>query len=137
TRGVAVLDEPAPASGSVPFEGTVRAPRVAPALSVGTLALESMEDSALRFVVAEGQTVGRTEKSDVVVGEVTNGKYISSAMARFTRRGDQWYVQHIATTNYIVVDGEEYEDDTEVAIHDGSVLALALAPFIVRIGGEA
>ena len=51
-----------------------------------------------------------------------------------TRRGEQWFVKHIGTSNYIMVDGEKQSSDDDIALHDGSVLGLPLCQFMVRIG---
>lgn len=97
------------------------------------IVLEVMQQPDLKFEVGEGKTVGRTDSADVVLKGVPNLDYISRRMALFTRRGEQWYVQHVASSNFITVDGDRYEGDEEVALHDGSVLGLALTQFMVRI----
>lgn len=98
--------------------------------------MELVDDPSFNFTVREGQTVGRTHKADVILAGVPNFDWISGAHARFTRRGEQWYVQHIAQTNFIKVDGEMFKGQEEVAIFDGSILVLSLTAFRVRIGGD-
>ncbi|MEA2552358.1 MAG: hypothetical protein QOJ65_534 [Fimbriimonadaceae bacterium] len=95
--------------------------------------LEVLQQPGTRFEVGEGQTVGRTDAADVVLKGVPNSDYISRKMAVFTRRGDQWFVQHLGGTNYITVDGEKYQDNEEIALHSGSILGLALCQFTVRL----
>jgi len=95
--------------------------------------LESLYDPEKFFIVQEGQTVGRSDAADVVIDGVPDMDSISRRMAYFGRRGQQWFVQHVANTNFVAVDGEEYETDDEVAIRDGSVVGLALCQFFVRI----
>lgn len=77
--------------------------------------------------------MGRSGQSDVVIEGIPDLDSISRKMAGFHLRGSQWFVQHLASTNYIAVDGEQYEEDDDVAIRDGSVLGLALCQFFVRI----
>ena len=101
------------------------------------LQLELVDDASMRFPVADGQTVGRTPKADVVLSGVPKLDWISGAHARLFRRGAQWYVQHIAQTNFIKVDGETYKGTEEVALYDGSILVLSLTAFRVRIAGSA
>ena len=100
-----------------------------------TLVLELLDDPSVRFAVAEGQTVGRTEKADIMLRGVPKLDWISGAHAKFLRRGEQWYVQHIAQTNFIRVDGEQYQGQQEVAIYDGSILVLSLTAFRVKVDG--
>lgn len=97
------------------------------------LVLESIEVPGLKFVVREGQCVGRGEAADIVLAGSPHFGHISRRMAVFFCRGEQWFIQHVATSNYIKVDGCEYEDDTEVAIEDGSVVGLPLAMFRVKV----
>jgi len=97
------------------------------------LILESLVEPSRTFIICEGQTVGRADLSDVVIEGIPDVDSVSRRMARFDRRGAGWFVQHIASTNYIVVDGEEYESDDEVTIRDGTILGLALCQFFVRI----
>ena len=108
-------------------------PAPATASGDGRLILEVLQDPGLSFAVSEGQTVGRSDLADVVLDKVPNSDYISRRMAIFTRRGKQWFVQHLANTNYITVDGERYDSDEEIALHNGSILGLALCQFTVRI----
>ena len=118
--------------------------RVAPASSPASHAqavsgpaciLELLEDPAFQFRVPEGRTVGRTQAADVVLAGVPKLDWISSIHARFSRRGEQWYIQHIGTTNFIKVDGEMYKGQEDVAIYDGSIVVLSLTAFRVKIGG--
>jgi len=99
------------------------------------LRFESLASPGLGFTVREGQTIGRSDRADVVIEGVPELDSISRVMAKVNRRGDQWFIQHVATTNFIVVDGERYEDDDDVAIREGSVIGLALCQFIVRETG--
>jgi len=101
------------------------------------IVLEPLQDPDTKFKIYEGQSVGRTKEADVVLKNVPNADYISRRMAVFTRRGEQWFVQHVGSTNYITVDGDRYETDDSIAIHDGSVLGLALSQFMVRIPESA
>jgi len=98
--------------------------------------LELIDDPQKKFLIADGQTVGRSSKADVVLRDVPKVEWISSAHARFSRRGEQWYVQHIGKTNFIKVDGEIYRGTEEVALHDGSILVLSLTAFRVSLGGN-
>ncbi len=97
------------------------------------LVLELLDDPTVRFAVTEGQTVGRTEKADIMLSGVPKLDWISGAHAKFLRRGEQWYVQHIAQTTFIRVDGEQYQGQQEVAIYDGSILVLSLTAFRVKV----
>ncbi len=106
----------------------------AAAVSGPHVVLEVMERPELAFVVEEGKSVGRTDESDIVLKGVPYFDYISRKMAMFTRRGDQWFVKHLGTSNYIMVDGEKHSSDDDIALHDGSVLGLPLCQFMVRIG---
>lgn len=99
--------------------------------------LELLDDPQVRFSVAEKQTIGRTDKADVVLCGVPKLDWISGAHARFFRRGEQWYVQHIGSTNFIKVDGQMYQGNEEVALYDGSVLVLSLTPFRVHLTASA
>ena len=99
--------------------------------------LELLDDPRVRFAIQQGQTVGRTEKADVVLQDVPKLEWVSGAHAKFFRRGSQWYVQHIAETNFIRVDGELYRGQEEVAIYDGTILVLSLTAFRVKLGEEA
>jgi pSer/pThr/pTyr-binding forkhead associated (FHA) protein len=120
---------------------SIEAPSVPPLRSgeksADALRLESLANPGAVFAVRDGQTVGRSEQADVVIEDVPELDSISRVMAKFTREGDQWYVQHLATTNFISVDGEEYEGDDEVALHDGAVLGLALCQFLVSVPGAS
>ena len=93
--------------------------------------LELLDNSDVFFEIKAGQSVGRGVESDVILAEVPHAGYISRLHARFSRRGAQWFVQYLAQGNFIVVDGETYEDDSEIALHDGSVLVLSLTSFRV------
>lgn len=102
--------------------------------AAGICTLELLENPSQTFTIRPGQTVGRTNKADVVLAGVPNLEYISRVHARFLRRGEQWFVQYIAEGNFIKVDGEEYTEDDEVALHDGSILVLSLTGFRVKTG---
>lgn len=108
-------------------------PETAAAPVVPAVILELLDDPSVRFAVEEGQTVGRTEKADILLRGVPNLDWISGAHARFLRRGTQWYVQHIAQTNFIRVDGDQYRGQEEVAVYDGSILVLSLTAFRVKL----
>ncbi|HEX2950855.1 MAG TPA: FHA domain-containing protein [Armatimonadota bacterium] len=95
--------------------------------------LELVENPAVRFSVRDGQTVGRTEKADIVLRDVPKLDWISGEHAKFTRQGERWYVQHVGKTNFIKVDGEKFEGPEEVAIYDGSILVLSLTGFRISI----
>ena len=126
--GAGAVAPVAPATGSVdsaPAGGTAAA-------NVAWCRLELIEDPAFGFRVAAGQVVGRSAEADVVLSGIPNLEYISRRHAKFLRRGDQWFVMYIAEGNYIKVDGEEYENDDEVALHEGSILTLSLSSF--RVG---
>lgn len=109
----------------------------APAALATTLILESVDNPSVRFAIRENQTVGRTDKADIILRDVPKLEWISGAHARFLRRGDQWYVQHIAHTNFIKVDGETYHGDEEVAVYHGSIVVLSLTSFRVNLEGYA
>lgn len=93
--------------------------------------LELLDNSEVFFEIKSGQSVGRGVESDVILAEVPHAGYISRLHARFSRRGEQWFVQYLAQGNFIVVDGETHEDDSEIALHNGSVLVLSLTSFRV------
>ncbi len=93
--------------------------------------LELLDNAAIAFDIKAGQTVGRGVEADVILAEVPHAGYISRVHARFLRRGEQWFVQYLGQGNFIVVDGENSEDDSEIALHDGSVLVLSLTSFRV------
>ncbi len=124
---------PAEVRREAPPELAVVPEPAAPAPARCTLVL--IEDPGVTFRVAEGQTVGRTRKADVLLAGVPKLEWISGAHARFFRRGPQWFVQHIAVTNFIKVDGDTFRGDEEVALHDGSVLVLSLTAFRVKLEG--
>lgn len=98
------------------------------------LQLELVENPALVFPVRPGQSVGRSERADVILNDIPKLEFISRAHARFTRRRTQWYVQYIAEGNSITVDGVESRDDSEIAVHEGSVVVLSFTPFRVKLG---
>jgi hypothetical protein len=104
------------------------------------IVLELVERPELRFTVADGQTVGASRdeqrRADVTLAGAPNLDYISSVHARLFRRGEQWFVQHSGSTNFIKVDGARFEKREEVPLHHGSVLVLSKTPFRVLIGGE-
>ena len=97
--------------------------------------LELVENPSIRFTVRENQTVGRTAKADVVLANVPKAEWISGAHARFLRRDEQWYIQHIGHTNFVKVDGETYNGQEEVAIYHGSIVVLSLTTFRVNLEG--
>lgn len=108
--------------------------------SPAQLVLELVERPELRFTVADGQTVGASRdeqrRADVTLTGAPNLDYISSVHARFFLRGEQWFVQHSGSTNFIKVDGTKFEKREEVPLHHGSVLVLSKTPFRVLLGGE-
>ena len=75
--------------------------------------------------------MGRGVEADVLLSGVPHLSFISRCHALFLRRGAQWFVQYMASGNFIKVDGETYSDDSLVALHDGSVLVLSLSSFRV------
>ncbi|RYX83809.1 FHA domain-containing protein [bacterium] len=95
--------------------------------------LELIEDPALQFQIRDGQTIGRSSRADVELIGVPGREYLSRIHARFFRRGKQWFAQYVATGNFIKVDGEMYEDDSEVALENGSMLTLSLTTFRVHV----
>ncbi len=97
--------------------------------------LELVDDPTRSFVMEAGQTIGRGLEADVLLCDVPHMDFISRRHAKFLRRGEQWFVQYIAQGNFIAVDGETVEDDSEVALHDGSLLSLSLTAFRVAIEG--
>jgi len=123
-------DAPAP-TPDVPAECD---PKTAQVTQPDEMRLELVDDPAIRFTVRDGQTVGRTEKAAVILAGVPKSEWISGAHARFFRRGTQWYIQHIAETNYIKVDGETFRGREEVAVYDGSIVVLSLTSFRIGIG---
>ena len=133
--GADILGEPLETRypDAVPSETDAPAVAAREEVSGPHVVLEVMERPDMSFVVGEGQSVGRTEAADVVLKGVPYFDYISRKMATFIRRGDQWFVKHIGTSNYIVVDGDKYETDDDIALHDGSVLGVPLCQFMVRI----
>jgi hypothetical protein len=108
--------------------------------SLAQIVLELVERPELRFTVADGQTVGASRdeqrRADVTLTGAPNLDYISSVHARFFKRGEQWFVQHSGSTNFIKVDGTKFEKREEVPLHQGSVLVLSKTPFRVLTGGE-
>jgi len=121
----AAAEQPAPAA-----EGEATAP-------VTVLTLESVDNPDVAFAIRENQTVGRSDKSDIILHDVPKLEWISGAHARFLRRGAQWYVQHVGHTNFIKVDGETYGGQEEVAVYHGSILVLSLTAFRVNLEGTA
>lgn len=99
------------------------------------ITLELVEDPSVRFTVRDGQVVGRGQAADVTLVGVPRLPEISRQHARFTCRGTRWYVSHLGSVNYNIVDGERYDDDRDVPVGDGSTLVLAETPFVIRIGG--
>ncbi len=101
--------------------------------AASAVVLESVRDPRVSFTVQDGQTVGRTDLADVVVTGVPDLDAISRKHARFVRQGSRWFVQHVGETNFIRVDGVPYAGKEQVEIREGSVLALTLAEFRVRV----
>jgi len=122
------------APAAAPTEPTAAAS--APATPVDTLILESVDNPAVHFAIHENQSVGRTDKADIILQNVPKLEWISGAHARFLRRGDQWYIQHIAHTNFVKVDGETFSGEEEVAVYHGSIVVLSLTSFRVNLEGE-
>lgn len=130
-----ILGEPLDSRSNSPIATSAAAP--APPEPTGPLIiLEAIQNPALKWKVGEGQSVGRSSEADVVLKDAPDVDFVSRKMAVFSRRGDQWFVQHVGTTNYITVDGDRYESDDDIAIHDGSILGLALSQFMIRIPSE-
>lgn len=109
------------------------APCPAPA-GADACVLALVDDPTICFTIREGQTVGRTERADIILCGVPKLDWISSTHARFLRRGAQWYIQHVGHTNFIKVDGEQFDGQEEVAIFDGSIVVLSLTAFRVTLG---
>lgn len=116
--------------------GAETASEVAPlAVQTPLCRLELVDDPRRTFRIEAGQSVGRGVEADVILSEVPHLDFISRRHAKFLRRGPQWFVQYIAQGNFISVDGETFEDDSEVALHDGSLLSLSLTAFRVALEG--
>ena len=128
-----------PRRESTPAPAAAQAERATPAAdtTASFLILESVDDPTVHFILRENQTVGRTDKSDVILQNVPKLEWISGAHARFLRRGAQWYVQHVGHTNFIKVDGETYSGQEEVALYHGSIVVLSLTSFRVNLKPEA
>ena len=77
--------------------------------------------------------MGRTENADIILRGVPKLDWISGIHAKFLRRGTQWYVQHLAKTNFIRVDGDQFRGHEEVALYDNSILVLSLTAFRVKL----
>lgn len=90
-----------------------------------------LENPAIAFNVAPNQSVGRGAEADIILHGVPHLNYISRRHAQFLVRGEQWFVQYVASGNFIKVDGETIEDDTQVALQEGAVLTLSLTSFRV------
>lgn len=113
----------------------VAAPAPASALATGSeCRLELLDNPTVSFQIAPGQSVGRGVEADVLLAGVPHLSYISRRHAQFSRRGAQWFVQYVASGNFIKVDGETTNDDSLVALHDGSILVLSLSSFRVVLG---
>ncbi len=93
--------------------------------------LELVENPALRFPVRDGQTIGRSGRADVELVGVPEREFLSRVHARLFRRGEQWFAQYVTQGNFIKVDGQTYEDDSEIALENGSMLSLSLTTFRV------
>lgn len=105
--------------------------------SSNSIVLELLENPAIGFEVSDGQVVGRTAEADVVITGVPDSDAISRRMAKFRKRGEQWFVEHLGTTNYLMVDGHEVKDQGfEYPIANGSQIAMPLTTFIIRVGGS-
>lgn len=104
---------------------------VAPMTATEVCRLELLDNPEVSFEVKPDQIVGRGVEADVILAEVPHSGYISRQHARFLRRGEQWFVQYLAQGNFITVDGETAEDDSQLALHNGSVLVLSLTSFRV------
>lgn len=96
-----------------------------------TCRLELLDNAEIAFQIRPGQSVGRGVEADILLAEVPHLGYISRRHAVFSRRGEQWFVQYAASGNFIKVDGDTYDDDSLVALHDGSILTLSLTSFRV------
>jgi hypothetical protein len=104
-----------------------------PAALTDQCRLELLESPKIAFQISPGQSVGRGVEADIILNGVPHLAYISRRHALFSRRNEQWFVQYVAVGNFIKVDGETYEDDSLVAIHDGSVLTLSMTSFRVTL----
>jgi pSer/pThr/pTyr-binding forkhead associated (FHA) protein len=100
--------------------------------------LNLLENPLIRFIIHDGQTAGRTEQADVILRDVPDLHCISGIHAKFFRRKEQWYVQHLGHTNFIKVDGEVFNStEEEIPIQEGTILVLSLTPFRVSFTTEA
>jgi pSer/pThr/pTyr-binding forkhead associated (FHA) protein len=120
--------------------GTAAAPAISSAEEAGDLlVLELFDDPSVRLEVRDGQVVGapnRAKVPDVPVSGVADEEleFVSGHHARFVRRDSGWFVAHVGATNWIEVDGERCEDDTQLALEDGSVVVFTYVRFLVRLG---
>ena len=94
--------------------------------------LELLENPQIRFEIGDGQSVGRSNRADVILKDVPQNEWISRVHARFFRRGEQWFAQYLAQGNFLKVDGEEFRDDSEIALHDGSMVSFSMTTFVFR-----
>ena len=79
------------------------------------------EASGREFVVRVGQTIGRTQKADVVLAGLPDSEYISEVHVRIERRRERWWVECLSATNQITVDGELVESgDPQAGLEDGA-----------------
>jgi hypothetical protein len=124
--------DPAPTAAATEA-ATPWAPAEMPVPAPEQCRLESLENPEIAFVIASGQSVGRGVEADVILQGVPHLAYISRRHALFSMRNQQWFVQYVATGNFIKVDGETYEDDTQVAVNDGSVVTLSMTSFRVAL----
>lgn len=138
TADAAIDWEAEPGTAAAPDPDTMHVDGEAAAACV---ILELVGNPALCFNVADGQTIGASRdanrSADVTLTGVPELEYISSVHARLFLRAEQWYVQHIGSTNFLRVDGMKYEKREEVPLHDGTVLVLSKTAFRVRLGGGA
>ncbi|HHW26679.1 MAG TPA: FHA domain-containing protein [Firmicutes bacterium] len=109
-------------------------PAEKPRKQAASLVLESLKDPSISFTVLDGQTVGRGDSADVVLTGVPDLDAISRKHAVFEKQGAQWFVRHVGGTNFIKVDGVIHTGQEPVEIHDGSIVALTLTEFRVKLG---
>lgn len=99
--------------------------------------IELVDNPSVRFTILDGQVVGSGlrigDTPDVCLRGFPNIKMISSRMARFYRRRDQWYIQLIGKNWISVNDGECVTDDAALAIENDSIVNLVYTRFRVAI----
>ncbi len=124
--------QPTPTQASASRSGAPDA-RTSPEPGGETIVLELVADPRQRFTLRSGQTIGRGRDADVCLSGFGVPDDVSRVHAVVERRPTGWYVRHVGRANFIVVDGQRYRDrDLQVALADGTVLALTATAFVVR-----